>query len=103
MALPTSVLSAGSLIVGYGTGVATGQRPLAGVVLAAGGALCTKLWRDEVGGGKAALLLGTYLAAFGASHPLAKQIGAWPAVLTVAAATGAAAHVVADRRARVRV
>ncbi|MCW2665798.1 MAG: hypothetical protein JWN57_760 [Frankiales bacterium] len=97
MALPTSVLSAGSLVAGYATGVATGQRPLAGVVLAAGGVLCTTLWRQEAGNGRAALLLGTYLGAFGVSHPLAKQIGAWPAVLTVAAATGLAAHVLADR------
>ena len=37
------------------------------------------------------MLLGTYLAAFGVSHPLAKQIGAWPSVLAVAAVTGAAA------------
>lgn len=103
MALPTSVLSAGSLIAGYGTGVATGQRPLAGAVLAAGGVLCTKLWREEAGNGRAAVLLATYLGAFGVSHPLAKSIGAWPAVLTVAAATGAAAHVLADQKTRVRV
>jgi hypothetical protein len=43
------------------------------------------------------MLLGGYLAAFGVSHPLAKKIGAWPSVFTVAAAASAAAYVAADR------
>jgi hypothetical protein len=45
----------------------------------------------------AAPLLGGYLFAFGASHPLAKKIGAWPSVLTVTAATSAAAYALGDR------
>jgi hypothetical protein len=42
-------------------------------------------------------LLGIYAAAFAGSHPLAKRIGAWPAVLAAAAASGAASWVLADR------
>jgi hypothetical protein len=45
------------------------------------------------------VLLGTYLGGFGASHPLAKKIGAWPSVFTVAALSAGASYVLADRRA----
>ncbi len=43
------------------------------------------------------VLLGTYLGAFGVSHPLAKKLGAWPSVLTVTAAASGAAYALADR------
>jgi hypothetical protein len=43
-------------------------------------------------------LVVAYVGAFGLSHPLAKRIGSWPAVLTVSAATAAASYVAADRR-----
>jgi hypothetical protein len=43
------------------------------------------------------VLLGTYLAAFGASHPLAKKIGAWPSVGVVTAVASGAAYALADR------
>jgi hypothetical protein len=46
----------------------------------------------------AGALLATYLAAFGASHPLAKRIGAWPSVLAVAAVSAGASNLLADRR-----
>jgi hypothetical protein len=45
------------------------------------------------------VLLGAYLGGFGASHPLAKKIGAWPSVFTVAAVSAGASHVLVDRRA----
>ena len=35
-----------------------------------------------------------YAAAMGGSHPLAKKIGAWPAVLGVTAATALASEVI---------
>lgn len=99
MPLPTSLLSAGSLVAGYAVAAATGVRPLGGVVLAAGGALCAREWARTSGRGTSAALLTTYVVAFGASHPLAEQVGAWPSVLTVAAVTGVAAHLASDRRA----
>ena len=34
----------------------------------------------------------TYLGGFGASHPLAKKIGAWPSVLAVGAVSAAASY-----------
>jgi hypothetical protein len=41
------------------------------------------VWKNDAGAGRAAGLTGMYITAFGASHPLAKKIGAWPAVFTV--------------------
>lgn len=99
MAVPTAPIAAGSLIAGYVTARKTGIRPLGGLVLAAGGAYATTRWRKQAGTPKAALLLTTYLAGFGASHPLAKKIGAWPSVLSVAAVSGGASYLLADRAA----
>ncbi|MEP9416327.1 hypothetical protein ABLE92_18605 [Gordonia sp. VNQ95] len=86
---PTVPAVAVGLVGGYAAARYTGRRELGGVVLAAVGAYCTNEWRSR-GPAVAAGLLGTYLVAFGASHPLAKKIGAWPSVFTVTAATSAA-------------
>jgi hypothetical protein len=97
MAIPTAPIAAGSLVAGYVTARETKIRALGGAVLAAGGLYTTNRWRHQVGLPKAGLLLATYLGGFGASHPLAKKIGAWPSVLTVAAMSGTASYVLADR------
>ncbi len=99
MALPTAPVAAGSLVAGYLVARETGIRPLGGAVLAAGGAWCGREWTRTAGQATAAALGAGYLAAFGLSHPLAKLIGAWPAVLSVSGATAAAAWLAADRRA----
>jgi hypothetical protein len=52
----------------------------------------------NAGTGRAAALTGTYLAAFGLSHPLAKKIGAWPSVYTVTAATALASLLLGRKR-----
>ena len=70
-----------------------------GVVLAAGGAIAAREWAARVGTAKMFALLAVYLLGFGASHPLAKKIGAWPAVFTAAGASAVAAHVVSDSAA----
>jgi hypothetical protein len=97
MAIPTAPVAAGSLIGGYLTARQTGVRPLGGAVLAAGGAYMTARWRQEAGPVAAGALLAIYLGGFGASHPLAKRIGAWPAVLAVSAVSAGASYLVADR------
>ena len=99
VSVPTAPVAGGSLIAGYLTARLTGVRPLGGVVLAGSGAYLTYRWRASAGSGVAAVLLATYLAGFGGSHPLAKRIGAWPAVLTVAGVSGAASYALADRAA----
>ena len=100
MAVPTSLLTAGSLVGGWQAARRTGVRPLGGVVLAAGGVLAARSWARTTSPAVTAVLLGAYVGAFGASHPLAKRIGPWPSVLVVSAATAAASHLLADRRAR---
>ena len=98
MAIPTAPIAAGSLIGGYSVARITKNRQLGGVVLAAGGAAAARQWRRQ-GTGVTVVLLGTYLGGFGASHPLAKRIGAWPSVLSVAALSGGVSYLLADRRA----
>ena len=99
-AVPTAVVAAGSLIGGYVVARETGVRPLGGVVLLAGGAWCTRSWLRSHGPGVAGTLLVVCIVAFAGSHPLAKKVGAWPAVLGVSAAAAAVAWVLADRDGR---
>lgn len=88
----TAPLVATGLIGGWLTARETGIRPLGGVILAAAGAYAARTWYARKGAPATAALVGAYVGAFGLSHPLAKKIGAWPAVLSVtAAAAGAAA------------
>ncbi|MBT0768812.1 hypothetical protein KIH74_07735 [Kineosporia sp. J2-2] len=98
MRLPTSAVTAGSLIGGWQIARRTGVRPLGGAVLAAGGVLAGREWARTTGPVTTGALVATYLGAFGLSHPLARKIGAWPAVLVVSAVTAAASHAVSDRR-----
>lgn len=94
--VPTAVVAAGSLVAGFAVAQATDVRALGGVVLLAGAAWCgTQWWRR--GPGTAVGLLGGYTGAFVGSHVLAREIGAWPSVLTVSAAVAAASWVLADR------
>ena len=100
VAVPTAPIAAGSLIGGYLVARESGVRPLGGAVLAAGGVYLTDRWRKDAGAPIAGVLLATYLAGFVASHPLARRIGPWPSVLTVAALSASASALLADRPAR---
>jgi hypothetical protein len=93
---PTAAIAAGTLIGGYAVAAGSGSRPLGGLVLAAGGIYCVRVWNRRHGAPTAAALGGVGLAAFAASHVLALAIGAWPSVLTVAAVTGAIVWVRSD-------
>lgn len=95
--MPTAPVAAGSLVAGYLVARESGVRPLGGGVLAAAGGWCAREWSRRSGTGRAGALLGVYAAAFAGSHPLAKRIGAWPAVFAGAAVSGAAAWVLSDR------
>ena len=88
--LPTAPIAAAGLVAGYGTAVATGSRPLGGVVLVLFGGTCMAVWLKRDGPRRTAALTATGLAAFALSHVLGDAIGAWPAVFVVAAATAAA-------------
>ncbi|MFJ5710235.1 hypothetical protein [Streptomyces sp. NPDC093105] len=77
-------IAAAGLVGGYAVARWTKKRPLGGVVLAVAGGVAAREWQ-RVGGVKAAVgLSAAYVAAFGGSHPLARKVGAWPAVFSVA-------------------
>ncbi|MET9533865.1 MULTISPECIES: hypothetical protein [unclassified Streptomyces] len=95
--IPAAAVAATGLVGGFAVARWTRKRPLGGVALAAAGAVAARQWQQEAGTAKAAALTGVYLAAFGGSHPLAKRIGAWPAVFSVAGAVAVASTVVARR------
>lgn len=97
-AVPTAVVAAGSLVAGFAVAQATDVRALGGAVLVAGAAWCGRHWWRRQGPVTATALVAGYTAAFVGSHLLARQIGAWPSVLTVAAAVGVASWVASDRR-----
>lgn len=94
--LPTAPVAAGSLVTGFALARATGARPLGAVPVVVGGGWCTLRWRRR-GDLVAAGLLSLYVLAFAGSHPLARRIGAWPSVLSVAVACAGASWVLADR------
>jgi hypothetical protein len=96
-ALSSAALTTAGLIGGYSVARATGNRPLGGAVLAVFGAAAVETCRRGSGLGPALALGGVYVGAFGVSHPLAKRIGSWPAVLGVTAATAAVAIAASDR------
>jgi hypothetical protein len=95
-AVPTAPLAASGLIGGYAVAVATGSRPLGGVVIALAGGACVTIWLRRDGRRTAAVLSGVGAGAFVLSHALGPLIGAWPAVLAVSAATAAACWRLSD-------
>ncbi|PMC74471.1 hypothetical protein [Brachybacterium sp. UMB0905] len=92
----TAPVVAVGLIGGWLTARETGIRPLGGVVLAAAGLYAGRTWLARRGPATTAVLGATYLLGFGVSHPLAKKIGAWPAVLTVTGVSAAASAMLSD-------
>ncbi|GAA2746666.1 hypothetical protein GCM10009868_33020 [Terrabacter aerolatus] len=96
--MTTAPIAALGLVGGYVAARESGVRPLGGIVLGAAGLYAGRTWVVKAGGAGAAGLAAVYLGGFGASHVLAKKIGAWPSVLVVAAVSATASWVVADRR-----
>lgn len=86
------------LVGGFLVARETGIRPLGGAVLGAAGLWAGRTWLETSGPAVAGALGATYLGAFGASHPLAKKIGAWPAVWTVTALTAGLSYALVDAR-----
>jgi hypothetical protein len=95
MRIRIALVAALTLIVGFAVAATTGNRALGGVVLVGGGALCAWwMWR-AAGPRRTAITLTAVVLLFVVSHPLGTVIGAWPAVLLVAAAAGTLAYVLA--------
>jgi hypothetical protein len=96
--VPTAPIAAGGLVAGFAVAVATGSRPLGGVLLAACGLTCIAVWLRRDGARTAIQLTAAGLLAFALSHVLGLVIGAWPSVLVVAAATAALCWRLSDSR-----
>ncbi|MFH8986615.1 hypothetical protein [Streptomyces sp. NPDC017940] len=96
--VPAPVLAAGGLVGGYAVARYTKNRPLGGAVLALAGAAAARQWRQQAGTKTTAALSAAYVAGFAGSHPLAKKMGAWPAVLGVAGAVALTSWAATDRR-----
>ncbi|MCB5179641.1 hypothetical protein [Streptomyces antimicrobicus] len=95
--VPTAAVAAAGLVGGYAVARWTRKRPLGGVVLAAAGAAAGREWHRRAGVPATAALSALYVAGFAGAHPLAKKIGAWPAVFTAASVVAATTWAVADR------
>jgi hypothetical protein len=96
--VPTAPVAAAGLIGGFGVAVASGSRPLGGVVLAGFGLSCVAISSRRDCRRTTAALTVTGLAAFAVSHPLGHVIGAWPSVFTVSAVTAALCWWLSDSR-----
>jgi hypothetical protein len=94
--VPTAPIAAGGLIAGFGVAVATGSRPLGGVVLAACGLACIAVWARRDPTRVTVTLTASGLVAFAVSHLLGRVIGAWPSVIVVAAVTAAVCRWLSD-------
>lgn len=92
----TAPVVAAGLIGGWITARETGIRPLGGVLLVAAGLYAGRTWLARRDPATTAVLGATYVLGFGLSHPLAKKIGPWPAVLAVTAAAAGASAVLSD-------
>ncbi|GAA4918100.1 hypothetical protein ACFPM3_33270 [Streptomyces coeruleoprunus] len=95
--IPVAAVAAAGLVGGYGVARWTKKRPLGGVALVAAGAVAAREWRERSGNLAAAGLSAAYVAAFAGSHPLAKKVGAWPAVFSVAGGMALASWMVTRR------
>ena len=92
----TAAVTAVGLIGGWLAARESGIRPLGGVLLGVAGVWAARTWYARHGLGRTAALAALYVGAMGASHPLAKRIGPWPAVLSVTAVAAGAAHLCSD-------
>ncbi|HSP36889.1 MAG TPA: hypothetical protein VLR26_03965 [Frankiaceae bacterium] len=92
-----SLLAAAGLVGGFAAARYTKRRELGGAVFAVAGAVSGREWARQAGPVPAAVLGAVYTLAMGGSHPLAKQVGPWPSVLLVTAATVVASEVVLRR------
>ncbi len=91
-----AVVAALTLVVGFAVASLTGNRPLGGVVLVVGGALCTWWMARTAGVLRAVVTLVAVVGLFVLSHPLGLVIGAWPSVLLVAAIAAVLAYALAS-------
>ena len=94
--IPTAVIAALTLVVGFAVAEFTGVRALGGVVLVAGVVWCVVRARSA-GWWRVAAVVLVGAVCFALSHPLGGVIGAWPAVTVAALVLGLATFALVDR------
>jgi hypothetical protein len=99
--IPTAVVAALTLVVGFAVADLSGVRALGGVVLVAGVVWCVVRARSA-GWPRVAAVAVVGALCFALSHPLGRVIGAWPAVVVAAVVLGVATFVLVDRPAAQR-
>ena len=96
--VPTALLAALTLVVGFAVAELTGVRALGGVVLLAGVAWCAVRAR-AAGWWRVSLVVLAGGGCFVASHLLAPHLGAWPSVIVVAVVLAGVTYLLVDRPA----
>jgi len=94
--VPTAVLAALTLVVGFAVAQLTDVRALGGAVLVAGVAWCAVRARSA-GWWRVTVVVVVGALCFVASHLLAPHLGAWPSVGLVALVLGATTYLLVDR------
>ncbi|MCX2730950.1 hypothetical protein OOZ19_11920 [Saccharopolyspora sp. NFXS83] len=94
--VPPALLSPAGLVAGFAVTRLQRHRSWSGLVAGAGGLAAMESCRRRSGGGRALVLGAAYAGALAGSHPLARRIGAWPAVFTAAGGVAVAARVLAQ-------
>ena len=97
--VPTALLAALTLVVGFAVAEITGVRALGGVVLLAGVAWCAVRAR-AAGWWRVSLVVLAGLVCFVASHLLAPHLGAWLSVIVVAVVLAGVTYLLVDRPVR---
>ena len=96
--VPTALLLALGLAVGFGLAEATGLRWLGGLVMVGANLVAIPTWLAVGGTRLAVALTMVFWACMVLSHPLAHLIGTWPSVLAVSLVAATTAWFLADRR-----
>ncbi|MEK8143462.1 hypothetical protein NKH18_19150 [Streptomyces sp. M10(2022)] len=96
--VPAAAVAASGIVGGYGIARWTRSGRSAGRARRRG-SLAAYEWNRQAGARAAVGLSAAYIAAFAGSHPLAKKVGAWPAVFAVAGGVAAASWAVTRRSA----
>ena len=95
--VPPALLTSAGLIAGFAVTRVQRHRSWSGLVAGAGGLAAVESCRRRSGLGRAVLLGAAYGAVLAGSHPLARRIGAWPAVVTATAGVAAVAQLLSGR------
>ncbi len=94
--VPTALIAALTLVVGFAVAELTGVRAAGGVALLGGTAWCVLREARRSPWWRIAVVVLAGAACFAGSHVVAGTLGAWPSVLVASLALGAVAFLLLD-------